>query len=48
MKSVFTWPKMKKDIEYHIKHCHTCQMSKRTNKKKYGLLPEKLAETTKW
>ena len=48
MRSVFTWPKMKKDIEYHIKHCHICQMSKRTNKKKYGLLPEKLVETTKW
>ena len=48
MRSVFTWPKMKKDIEHHIKHCHICQMSKRTNKKKYGLLPEKLAETTKW
>ena len=48
MKSVFTWPKMKNNIEYHIKHCHICQMSKQTNKKKYGLLPEKLAETTKW
>ena len=48
MKSVFTWPKMKNDIAHHIKYCHQCQMGKRTSKKKYGLLPEKLAETTKW
>ena len=34
MKSVFTWPKMKNDIAHHIKHCHKCQMSKQTNKKK--------------
>ena len=30
------------------KHCHTCQMSKNSGRKKYGLVPEKKGETTKW
>ena len=44
MKSVFTWPKMKNDITHHIKYFNQCQMGKQTNKNKYELLPEKLAD----
>ena len=39
---------MRKDIESQCKHCHVCQMNKKTNKNKYGKLPMKLAEITKW
>ena len=39
---------MRNNIEAQCKHCHVCQMNKNTNKNKYGKIPEKLAETTKW
>ena len=45
---VYTWPKMRKDIEQKIKTCPTCQKCKRSMKNKNGLLPEKEAEVTKW
>ena len=43
----FTWPGLVKDAENHCKHCHTCQITKRT-KKKYGHLPPKVAEVQPW
>ena len=39
---------MRKDIEEKIKTCPTCQKCKRSLNYKYGLLPEKAAEVTKW
>ena len=44
----FTWKGMKKDCEETCKRCKICQLSKTTNKRKYGLLPEKKGEITKW
>ena len=39
---------MRNDIIQHIKTCDVCQRCKRTNKNKYGLLPEKEGEIIKW
>ena len=39
---------MKKDCEETFKRYKKCQLSKTTNKKKYGLLPEKKGEIIKW
>ena len=44
----YTWSGLKSDCEKYCKYCRTCQISKKTNKKKYGLLPEKKSELTKW
>jgi hypothetical protein len=38
-----TWPNPKKDVEAAVKNCHECQIGKKV-RKKYGDLPEKLAE----
>jgi RNase P subunit RPR2 len=38
-----TWPSLKKDVEATVKNCHECQIGKK-ERKKYGELPEKLAE----
>jgi hypothetical protein len=38
-----TWPNLKKDVEAAVKNCHACQIGKKV-RKKYGDLPEKLAE----
>ena len=38
---------MRKSIEQHINTCDVCQKHKR-NKKKFGLLPPKEAETEPW
>jgi hypothetical protein len=38
-----TWPNLKKDVEAAVKNCHECQIGKKV-RKKYGDLPEKLAE----
>ena len=48
IRSVFTWKGLRKDVQDLCKHCHTCQMFKKSGRKKYGLLPEKAAEVTKW
>jgi hypothetical protein len=37
------WPKIRKDVEAELKNCHECQIGKKV-RKKYGELPEKLAE----
>jgi hypothetical protein len=38
-----TWTNLKKDVEAVVKNCHECQIGKKV-RKKYGDLPEKLAE----
>jgi hypothetical protein len=38
-----TWPNLKKDVEAAVKNCHEFQIGKKV-RKKYGDLPEKLAE----
>jgi hypothetical protein len=38
-----TWPNLRKDVEAAVKNCHECQIGKKV-RKKYGDLPEKLAE----
>jgi hypothetical protein len=43
-----TWPNLKKDVEAAVKNCHECKIGKKV-RKKYGDLPEKLAERpTAW
>ena len=47
--SVYTWVGLRKDVEHYCKTCDVCQRTKRSrNKIKYGLLPEKEGEITKW
>lgn len=48
LQSVYTWKGLRKDVQRVCKHCHTCQMFKKSGKKKYGLLPAKQAECIKW
>ena len=48
IKLVFTWSGLNKQVVKLVKICHECQMSKKAGKKKYGLLPPKTAETTRW
>jgi hypothetical protein len=38
-----TWPNIRKDAEAAVNNCHECQIGKKV-RKKYGELPEKLAE----
>jgi hypothetical protein len=38
-----TWLNLRKDVEAAVKNCHECQIGKEV-RKKYGDLPEKLAE----
>jgi hypothetical protein len=38
-----TWPNLIKDVEAAVNNCHECQIGKKV-RKKYGDLPEKLAE----
>jgi hypothetical protein len=38
-----TWTNLEKDVEAAVKNCRECQMGKKV-RKKYGDLPEKLAE----
>jgi hypothetical protein len=47
MKVNFYWPGMFEDIRAYVKSCHQCQIAKK-QKKKYGKLPAKQAETTPW
>ena len=45
---VYTWKGLKTDMKRVCKHCHLCQMSKNSGKKKLGLVPEKKGEITEW
>jgi len=47
IKTTFTWPGMRSDIENHVKTCHKCQMAKKSMIK-YGKLPPKDAEIDPW
>jgi hypothetical protein len=38
-----TWTNPRKDVEAAVKNCHKCQIGQKV-RKKYGDLPEKLAE----
>ena len=48
IRSIYTWKGLKDDVKQYCKTCDICQRCKRTRKKKYGLLPEKKGEVTKW
>ena len=48
MNNVFTWQGMQNHVSNYCKNCHECQLCKTTGKKKYGLLPEKEGELTRW
>ena len=43
----FHWPTLREDVRRYCSTCDLCQRTKK-NKKKYGLLPEKAAETEPW
>ena len=45
---VFTWQGMKQQVIDCCKYCHQCQLAKKCNKIKYGLVPEKVGKITKW
>ena len=42
------WPNLRKDVIRFCKTCDLCQRCKKQKKRKYGLLPEKEPEVTKW
>ncbi|MGH7955113.1 MAG: RNase H-like domain-containing protein, partial [Gloeomargaritales cyanobacterium] len=42
-----TWPGMSRDVENHVQHCRQCQLLKK-QRKKYGHLPPKKAESQPW
>jgi hypothetical protein len=48
IRSVYTWMNLRKDVQRVCKNCHVCQLSKKSGRKKYGLLPPKEAECLKW
>ncbi len=48
IKAVYTWPNLRKDVIRFCKTCDLCQRCKKQKKRKYGLLPEKEPEVTKW
>jgi len=45
IKQHFTWPNMLKDLQKVCSQCDMCLLTKRNNKRNYGLLPEKKAES---
>ena len=45
LKQNLTWPNLKKDVEQYVRTCHKCQKNKQ-QRKKYGHLPTKVAETS--
>ena len=48
IRSVYTWKNLRNDVRQLCKECHTCQMSKKSGRKKYGQLPAKEAECLMW
>ena len=48
LKQHYTWPNMRKDVHKVCSKCATCALTKRSNKRNYGLLPEKKAESEPW
>jgi len=47
IRQIFTWPGLKPQVEEWCRTCHRCQIFKR-QRKKYGHLPAKKAETQPW
>ena len=45
---LYTWKGFRTNVIQHCKTCDICKQCKRTRKKKYGLLPKKEGEVTKW
>jgi hypothetical protein len=45
LRQKLTWPNLRKDVKAAVKNCHECQIGKKV-RKRYGDLPEKLAERT--
>lgn len=36
----YYWPNVNNDIEKYVKHCHTCQINKKSKQKRFGLLQQ--------
>jgi RNase H-like domain found in reverse transcriptase/Reverse transcriptase (RNA-dependent DNA polymerase)/Integrase zinc binding domain len=47
IRQIFTWPGLKPQVEEWCRTCHSCQLFKK-QRKKYGHLPAKKAETKPW
>jgi len=47
IRQIFTWPGLKPQVEEWCRTCHRCQIFKK-QRKKYGHLPAKKAETKPW
>ena len=45
---VYTWKGLKNDAKRVCKHCHVCQMTDNSGRKKFGLVSEKKGEIIKW
>merc|ERR1712102_158455 len=48
IRCLYTWPGLRSSVKACCKVCDKCQRCKTTKKVKYGLLPEKKGEVTKW
>jgi hypothetical protein len=47
IRNTMTWPGLTQDVERLCSTCSVCQLTKR-KRKKYGLLPPKIAESEPW
>jgi transposase InsO family protein len=47
IRQVYTWPNLRAHVTEHCRTCDKCQLNKK-QRKKYGHLPPKEAETTPW
>ena len=47
IRQLYTWPKLREHVHEHCRTCDKCQLFKK-QRKKYGHLPPKEAETTPW
>ena len=47
IRHVFDWRGLREKVEEHCRICHICQLTKK-QRKQYGLLPPKEAETVPW
>ena len=48
IKLVFTWSGLNKQVKELVRTYHECHLCKQAGKKKYGLLPPKIAESIRW
>jgi Integrase zinc binding domain len=47
IRNTMTWPGLRQDVELLCSTCPVCQLTKK-DRKKYGLLPPKVAESDPW